>query len=447
MTQYLPRPPLVKGDPILGSLRAMLKSPHHLMMNAYKQCGPAFRIRVPGRELTAMAGMEAIRFTSGEGKTALSSKGFIGTAAKHMGCPNMILATDGEPHMVQRNTVKQILNPMLFRDRIEEFAEGAGAILHQSAGADSAEVGPVLRQIISNQIGFALQGYKTSYKEVKNLIYYFGGFQNVYGLGKWPAFMLYTPKFLRAKAAARRHAQSLIGFSEQRDATQQQNHPLYLDRVLKAMSDSPFPFTQGDRDIHTILPFVLALDTVASTLGFMLERIINEPHWLQILQPAADELFASGTPSFDEIRQDHALMAFARETLRIQPTAPGMARIAAQDFEFSGFQYLAGDKVMIFTTSEHQNPDYFPQPDRFDIQRYMGERKEHRQPAYAPFAKGPHACLGVGLTEILLPMNLGLILRHYLVKPACDMKKVRIVWNPAPVLSDNFQITLQPRIH
>lgn len=48
-------------------------------------------------------------------------------------------------------------------------------------------------------------------------------------------------------------------------------------------------------------------------------------------------------------------------------------------------------------------------------------------------------CLGASLADIILPLNLGLILYHLEITPACDLNAVKTIFNPAPVLSDNFK--------
>jgi cytochrome P450 len=223
------------------------------------------------------------------------------------------------------------------------------------------------------------------------------------------------------------------------------DRPLYLDTLLKAMDESGFPFTQGDREIHALLPFVLALDTVASTLVFMLERLVRDPAWIPLLMADVEQGFSGGLPTAQTLRELPALNGFARESLRLHPTAFGMGRTAVRDFDFAGFHVRAGERVVVFTTGDHRNDAYFPDPMRFDIHRYEAPRHEHRQMAYAPFGKGPHNCLGAGLTEILLPLNMGLILQHCRIESACNMRKVKMEFKPTPVLSDNFRVRLSPR--
>ena len=68
------------------------------------------------------------------------------------------------------------------------------------------------------------------------------------------------------------------------------------------------------------------------------------------------------------------------------PVAPVLVRTVTNSFDFAGYRIPAGENVMIATTVPHYLPECFPEPDRFDIDRYTPERAEHRQPeVYAPF--------------------------------------------------------------
>lgn len=82
---------------------------------------------------------------------------------------------------------------------------------------------------------------------------------------------------------------------------------------------------------------------------------------------------------------------------------------------------------------------------RFDIGRYIAPREEHRQPACAPFGKGPHNCLGASLSELILPLHMGLLLYLMKEEPVCNLDKVRMTFKPAPVLTSNFRVWLRWR--
>ncbi|MEZ5510662.1 MAG: cytochrome P450 [Gammaproteobacteria bacterium] len=441
----LPRPPLVPGLPLIGNLPALLRDPLVFLQQAYREHGPVFRFRAGHRGYVVLAGPEANRFIAGEGKQLFCSDQFWGKATEYMQCPHMLIAVDGEMHQHQRALMQPLLGPNAFRDRADDLAAPVLELMQAHRRDRNVAWGPLARQLVSNQISNALQGQKIPYRTVQQMIHYFGSVMNVYGLRKWPKAMLYTPTFLRNKRIAIRQMDATLAQARQRSAEERARHPLYLDHILPALEAHPEWYSEGEMRSHALLPFIAALDTVAATLGFILYRLLSDRALYQRIQHEVDQHFADGIPDIRILRQMEDLNGLVKEALRLHPTAFGLTRNATADFDFGGFRIHKGEDILVFTTADHTNPAYFPAPDTFDIERYRAPRNEQRQPAFAPFGKGPHNCLGAGLAEILLPLDVGLMLYYLEITPACHLDKVKTVFNPAPVLSDHFRVNLLQR--
>jgi cytochrome P450 len=126
------------------------------------------------------------------------------------------------------------------------------------------------------------------------------------------------------------------------------------------------------------------------------------------------------------------------------PIAPALQRTATQDFEFAGYQVKAGEAVIIATTVPHYLPELYPDPERFDIERYTEARKEHKQPgAFAPFGLGAHTCLGAGWAEVQIMVTILTIVHS--VDLVMDPSDYQLKIDPAPTPSPNkeFKIKLK----
>ncbi|KAJ4723912.1 Cytochrome P450 [Melia azedarach] len=97
--------------------------------------------------------------------------------------------------------------------------------------------------------------------------------------------------------------------------------------------------------------------------------------------------------NFEDIRKMKYSWNVASEVLRLVPPGFGAFREALTDFEYSGFIIPKGCKLHWTLLGTHKNPEYFPDPEKFDPSRFEGNRQ--RVPfSYAPFGGGPHICPG-----------------------------------------------------
>ena len=89
---------------------------------------------------------------------------------------------------------------------------------------------------------------------------------------------------------------------------------------------------------------------------------------------------------------DPSLAAWiTNETLRYESPAQHIARIARADLEFEGVAIPADSVVLLLLGAANRDPDEFPNPDRFDIDRSKN--------TYLSFGKGRHSCIGGSLVR------------------------------------------------
>ena len=118
------------------------------------------------------------------------------------------------------------------------------------------------------------------------------------------------------------------------------------------------------------------------------------------------------------------------ETLRLHSTVPLTIRTVANSFEFAGCTVPAGHPVVLQFTLPHHMPAYFPNPERFDIDRFAAPRNEHQQPGvYMPYGVGTQRCLGSNLAEFMTTTAMAALLHDVelaLVPPSYVLTQRRI---------------------
>src|SRR3546814_9284650 len=107
-----------------------------------------------------------------------------------------------------------------------------------------------------------------------------------------------------------------------------------------------------------------------------------------------------------------ALNGAIMETMRLYPIAVAQIRTANKDFVFGGHLIREGEMIYLGTAVPHFQSEFYPDAEKFDIDRYAKPRAEHMQiGAYSPYGRGHHTCLGKSLAEVLLAMTMAEVFR------------------------------------
>jgi len=94
------------------------------------------------------------------------------------------------------------------------------------------------------------------------------------------------------------------------------------------------------------------------------------------------------------VEGDRGLLPNAvEESLRLEPAAASIDRYATADVRLGDTSIGAGELVTISIAGANRDPDFFPDPDRFDVRR---ENVRHQ----IAFASGPHVCIGMHLARL-----------------------------------------------
>jgi cytochrome P450 len=110
-----------------------------------------------------------------------------------------------------------------------------------------------------------------------------------------------------------------------------------------------------------------------------------------------------------------------KECLRLVAPVPGLPRETVKDTSVLGYHVPAGTMVTISPNVNHHIADYWPDPDRFDPERFSADRREDKihQYAWEPFGGGVHKCIGLhfGGMEVKSVMHQ-VLLRYRWTVPA-----------------------------
>jgi cytochrome P450 len=174
-------------------------------------------------------------------------------------------------------------------------------------------------------------------------------------------------------------------------------------------------------------------------LSFMIYALLAHPEVLQRVRAEIDVAFYHGLLTRERSNAMTALHGTAMETLRRYPVAGGHLATVAKRLTLAGYRLEPGDEVFVAMTVSHFLPELFPEPEKFDIDRFHAPRNEHRQDgAYAPFGLGDHTCLGAGIAEIQLVVTIATIFHDYQLELDPPTYKLRIENQPTPAPGKDF---------
>ena len=79
------------------------------------------------------------------------------------------------------------------------------------------------------------------------------------------------------------------------------------------------------------------------------------------------------------------------------PPVPMLVRKCVKDYQIPDTDIIIEKDTRVFipAIALHYDPDYYPDPEKFDPERFTNEKKASRHPfVHIPFGEGPRNCIG-----------------------------------------------------
>ncbi len=432
-----PLPPIVPGLPILGNALDLSQDVLQFLIKGYREHGPIFRIRALGDTYTVIAGTSANLFFSREQGEHLRSKEFWAGIDQEMEATITLISSDGPVHGELRQISKRGYSRALVRVSLSRGSGNHPAQDRSLAGGREPGRRALGAVRGDRAIGTGHRGNRARrlWQDIYNFI---RTALLVLITRQRPRFLLHLPAYKNARRRSFELAASIVAYHKA-------NPP--VDRPPNLIDDALAAARKGrvlsEQDLVPIAlgPYIAGLDTSANTMAFMLYAICKHPEILASIRSEAGTLFANGLPAPAELRHADVLHRTALETLRRYPVVPAVQRTVIEPFEFEGYRVDAGGRLFVGTTVVHFDERYHPEPDRFDIDRYVAPRNEHRiAGAYAPYGMGTHTCLGAGLAEAQIMLTVASLFHfgQFEMDPPDYDLKIRPLPTNAP--ANNFRL-------
>jgi cytochrome P450 len=404
-----PRPPL----PRLTMATGFVLSPTKFFDACRASTGDYFTLRpVPGRTLVVTADPEAVRqvFTADPAKLLAGEANVI--LAPMLG-PRSVLLLDEPEHMRQR----RLLLPPFHGERMRRWKRTmAEAAQWHVAGWPRGRRFPVLASMqaitleVIMRVVFGVEEQRRRERlagPLRRQLDLLGNRLAVLGL------MLTSDGAGRGRGplwariyAARREADALIyeqiALRRSAHGHRRGHADDVLSMLLDARDDDGGSLTDDELRDELMTLLVAGHETTATALAWTLERITREPDVLERLQ--------------DDPGDERYLDAVIKETLRLRPVVPAVARKLTEPMRFGAWSLPAGVHIAPSIYLLHRREDLYPEPLRFRPERFL----EHPPGSYEwiPFGGGVRRCLGASFALAEMRVVLQEILRSVRLRPA-----------------------------
>jgi cytochrome P450 family 4 len=175
------------------------------------------------------------------------------------------------------------------------------------------------------------------------------------------------------------------------------------------------------------------------------------------LKPFQDQIYeeiksvlgdARAKPTYNDLQEMKYLERALKEVLRLYPSVHFISRNLGDDVvTASGYELPKNTLVHLHIYDLHHNPDIYPDPERFDPDRFLPENCQRRHPfAYLPFSAGPRNCIGQRFAMLELKAAICGILAHFVLEPVDTPSTIVLVMDLVLRTKDPIRVKFVPRL-
>lgn len=404
-----------------GLLQALgfVRRPFQFLDTCARRFGDWFTVRAPGLPpFVFTSEPDAIRDVFSGDPEQLHAGEANAPLAAFMG-PESVLLLDGAAHLRER----RLLLPPFHGERMQAYGRvmreitdrcidawsvGQAFPIHRSFQAITFEV--ILRTVFGFDEGAELARLRECLSPLFEL---FAG--RLAPLIQVPAFQFelggWSPwgRVVRLK----REVEQLLYTEFARRRTQGTNGRAdVLSLLLEARDEQGAPMTDAVLRDEMLTLLLAGHETTAASLAWVIHRVLARP---DVMTQLTEEIVRVGCEP-QRINDLVYLDAVIKETSRLDPVIPNVGRRLHVPLRIGSRDLPAGPVVAPCIYLAHRRPDLWPDPERFDPERFIGARIN--PVAFFPFGGGTRRCIGAAFASYEMKVVLARIFSRVRLDPA-----------------------------
>jgi cytochrome P450 len=439
--ERMPLPPGTSGWPLLGETHLLLRDGFGFVEERTRRHGPVFRTHILGRKTAVITGPEATALFIDSSK--VQREGSMPSHIQTLFGGRALPVLDGDVHRERKHFIMAAFSEEALVSYVPIMQRLTADYFRRWINQRELRWVDEFKRLSLEAIGETLMGLPPGpvMDELRGLYeVFFTGFAGL-------PIPLPGTAFTRAKQVLRRilaiHRQNV-------DAHLAAPRDDGLSRILAARSPlSGGPPAPEDiaRELHHLVIAGLIVWGWFATLIIDLDR---QPDLRRRLTEELDSLAPAGPLSWPQLEQLPYLDQLTKEVRRIAPVVHVFFGKARETIAFAGHRIPKGWGVFWGIRSSHLAPEVYPDPLRFDPDRFAPARAEdQRHPcAFAPNgAGGPmgHKCAGYEFAPAFLKVFTAELLRAYDWRLAAP-QNLELAWNQLPPMpKEGLRVKVTPR--
>jgi cytochrome P450 len=296
---------------------------------------------------------------------------------------------------------RQVAQPAFHRQRIPEYA---GTMVREAVRMrDSWEAGKqrdvaidmmhlTLNIVAQTLFATDLRDEVHELADAINRIMGLYNFLVMLPAAEWLVHM--RPPGLAAFVRARKRIDAVVYRMIEAHRREHRDRGSLLDMMLAASPDRSESSERSLRD-QVITIFLAGYETVANALSWTWYLLSQNQDCERRMHAEIDRELQGHIPAYEDIPRLRYVEMVLAESMRLYPPAWAMGRYALNDFQLGHYFLPAKTTVLISQFITHRDPRFFPDPLRFDPERFTPEAKARRTKfTYFPFGAGFRQCIG-----------------------------------------------------
>jgi cytochrome P450 len=196
-----------------------------------------------------------------------------------------------------------------------------------------------------------------------------------------------------------------------------------LSMLLNARDKESGETMTDEQVVDEVLAILFAgTETTANGLTWACHLLSRRPEVQRRLQEEVDEVLSGRPPEYSDLIELEYAHRVLSETLRLYPPVWLLSRQASTDVRLGGHVIPAGSEVFACVYALHRDPLLYPEPARFDPDRWFSwpEQQSFPRAEFLPFGAGNRSCIGEGLAWAEMTIFLTVLFGQWTLRPVSD---------------------------